>query len=82
MYWARDNELGRDVAIKELRRDLFTSPADVDRLMEEARTVARLNHPAIVPLHDVIRGEDDTLYLVMRYIDGGSLRELLRSRPK
>jgi hypothetical protein len=60
VYRAFDHELQRHVAIKSLRRDRGTPPANLPHLMDEARTVARLLHPAIVPLHDVLQVDGNT----------------------
>jgi serine/threonine protein kinase len=49
---ARDRRVGRDVAIKRLRVDP-PSPAQIARFLREARVQGRLEHPAVVPIHDV-----------------------------
>jgi serine/threonine-protein kinase len=68
VWLARDERLGRTVAIKLVRPEMESG---------EARMVARLQHPNIVAVHDA--GESDgTSYLVMEYVEGRSLRELLR----
>lgn len=80
VYRAYDHELQRHVAIKSLRRDRESRGTNLLHLLEEARTVARLSHPSIVPLHDVVQADGDT-YLVMACIPGNSLRIVL-SRTK
>ena len=66
----QDNDIGRPVAIKRLRSEQTSAPA-VARFADEVRTVGRLEHPGIVPLHDV--GPDEQgYYLVMKYLDGES----------
>jgi serine/threonine protein kinase/WD40 repeat protein len=65
--------VGRDVAIKVIHRRLANNPEFVRHFEQEARLVARLEHPYIVPLYDYWR-EPDGAYLSMRYLPGGSLR--------
>jgi len=72
VWLAYDPELRRDVAIKIPRRDRAPSPGDTDRFLEEARKVAQLRHPNIVPVHDV--GQEGTCrYIVSEWIDGTDL---------
>jgi eukaryotic-like serine/threonine-protein kinase len=80
VYRGRDERLGRDVAIKQLRTELAGDPAFQARFRREALTAAPLNHPAIVAVYDT--GETATQtgpvpYIVMEYVDGDTLRELL-----
>ncbi len=77
---ARDLRLGRDVAIKTLRGDLARDPAFQARFRREARNAASLNHPAIVAVYDTgetTAPEGTVPYIVMEYVDGGTLRDLL-----
>jgi TolB-like protein len=75
VYLARDLKLGRDVAIKVIRPELSASLGH-DRFLREIEIAARLRHPNIVPLHD--SGEvSGSLYFVMPYEEGPSLRERL-----
>src|SRR5580692_7480687 len=80
VYRARDTRLGRDVAIKVLPE----APAhDADRLRrfeQEARTVAALNHPNILGIHD-IGTHDGAPFLVSEFLEGQTLREKLVSGP-
>lgn len=74
VYLARDPHIERQVAIKLLHDPYLTEPKFKERFQREARIVARLDHPAIVPIYDF--GEDNGRpYIVMRYMSGGSLRE-------
>src|SRR5579884_3085888 len=78
----RDLRLGRDVAVKTLRADLARDPSFQARFRREAQSAASLNHPAIVAVYDT--GEDyidgiSIPYIVMEYVDGSTLRELLHS---
>ena len=76
VYQAHDPAFARTVAIKVLSPKLSGEPQYVERFLREARSMARLQHPHILPVHDV--GEQGgSAYLVMRYVDGGSLHERL-----
>ncbi|MFV8781352.1 protein kinase domain-containing protein [Microbulbifer sp. SA54] len=81
VYLAEDLKLHRQVAIKKLRDDV-TSPSARDRIQQEARLLARLNHPNIVALYDVLDGSQDgengNIALVMEYIEGTTLRAWMR----
>jgi serine/threonine-protein kinase len=70
----------RLVAIKCCRPDLRNDERFVTMFLEEARLAARIHHPNVVPTLDV--GSADVLYLVMDYVEGGSLKMLLRSANK
>ena len=80
VYLARDQELGRDVALKI--SNAIASPGVEERLRQEARTLARLEHPGIVPIHDVGRLADGRLFYVMKRLEGQTLRERLPSLPR
>src|SRR6266571_9500833 len=80
VYEAQDTRLGRTVALKAL------SPLDggaeaVERLWREARVLARLEHPGIVPIHDVGVLPDGRPYYVMKLVEGRRLDEYLQTRP-
>jgi len=80
VYLARDVRLGREVAIKVLDQRLAERPGFRERFLREARVAAALDHPNIVQLFDF--GESDQLlYLVMPYVSGGSLQDLLHRAP-
>ena len=74
VYAAAQPSLGREVAIKVLRKDRADSPDFIRRFEAEAQFVARLEHPNIVPLYDYWR-EPGNAYLVMRFLRGGSLAD-------
>ncbi|MFR9725727.1 Stk1 family PASTA domain-containing Ser/Thr kinase [Streptomyces sp. MS19] len=85
VYLAHDTRLGRTVAVKTLRVDLARDPTFQARFRREAQSAASLNHPAIVAVYDT--GEDyvegiSIPYIVMEYVDGSTLRELLHSGRK
>jgi len=74
VYRAYDPSFEREVAIKVLPRELMHDPQFRDRFKREIKTIASLEHPAIVPVYDV--GEEDGVpYFVMRYMPGGSLTQ-------
>ncbi|NYI05378.1 Stk1 family PASTA domain-containing Ser/Thr kinase [Allostreptomyces psammosilenae] len=82
VYLGHDIRLGRTVAVKTLRADLARDPSFQARFRREAQSAASLNHPAIVAVYDT--GEDyvdgvSIPYIVMEYVDGSTLRELLHS---
>ncbi|MDR3081249.1 MAG: Stk1 family PASTA domain-containing Ser/Thr kinase, partial [Streptomyces sp.] len=85
VYLAHDTRLGRTVAVKTLRADLARDPSFQARFRREAQSAASLNHPTIVAVYDT--GEDyidgvSIPYIVMEYVDGSTLRELLHSGRK
>jgi serine/threonine protein kinase/WD40 repeat protein len=80
VYRATQPQIGREVAIKAVPPELANHPDFVRRFEREAQIVARLEHPHIVPLYDYWR-EPDAAYLVMRFLRGGSLEELLKAGP-
>ena len=75
VYAAEDLDLGRHVAVKVLHEALAGDPVFVERLAQEARIVAGLQHPNILAVYDW--GVDGSAYLVTEYLAGGSLRSLL-----
>jgi serine/threonine protein kinase len=78
VYRARDPIAERDVAIKVLPPEMMHDPQFKVRFEREAKVIARLEHPAIVPVYDF--GEDQGLpYFVMRYMTGGSLSDRLKA---
>ncbi|MGH3343779.1 MAG: Stk1 family PASTA domain-containing Ser/Thr kinase [Carbonactinosporaceae bacterium] len=82
VHMARDIRLGRTVAVKTLRADLARDPTFQARFRREAQSAASLNHPSVVAVYDT--GEDFVYdmslpYIVMEYVDGSTLRDLLNS---
>jgi serine/threonine-protein kinase len=73
---AVDQDIGREVAIKRLRSDV-QGPAAVARFVDEIRTVGALEHPNIVPIHDVGVDDDGGLYFVMRCVQGETLETII-----
>lgn len=81
VYKAIDLELGREVAIKVLRESYADDQTFVTRFQREARAAANLDHPNVVSIYDVGR-DGRRYYIVMEYVDGGSLRSMLSTgRP-
>lgn len=81
VYLGFDTILERDVAIKVLRGDLADDEKFVRRFRREAQSASLLNHPNIVQIYDV--GEDDgNFYIVMEYINGQTLKQLIKKRGK
>ena len=77
VYQARDTILNRKVAVKVLRSDLAEDKDFVRRFQVEAQAVASLSHPNIVSIYDV--GQENGLpYLVMEYVEGLTLREIIQ----
>ncbi len=79
VYLAHDIILDRDVAVKVLRGDLANDEKFVRRFQREALSASSLSHPNIVEVYDV--GEDDgKYYIVMEYVEGKTLKELVKRR--
>jgi serine/threonine-protein kinase len=79
VYLADDSQLGRRVALKILHRRFADDPAFVERFRQEAQSAAGLNHANIVSVYD--RGEfDGTSYIAMEYLQGVTLKQLIRDQ--
>lgn len=79
VYLAYDTILDRNVAVKVLRGDLATDEKFVRRFQREALSASSLSHPNIIEVYDV--GEDNgSYYIVMEYIEGKHLKQLLKKR--
>ena len=79
VYLAEDETLGRRVAIKVLHQRYAEDSQFVERFLREASAAAKLNHPNIVQVYD--RGQSDaTYYIAMEYVDGMTLKDLVRRR--
>lgn len=73
VYLAQDTRLHRLVALKCVARRIADEPIARLRLLHEARSAARLTHPGIASVHDVLDHEDGSLVVVMEYVEGRSL---------
>jgi serine/threonine protein kinase/formylglycine-generating enzyme required for sulfatase activity len=80
VYLAQDDELHRPVAIKVPHRHRIAQPEDVDAYLAEARALARLDHPNIVPVYDAGRTDDGLCFVVSKFIEGTDLKQVLRER--
>jgi Tol biopolymer transport system component len=80
VYRARDTRLGRDVAIKVLTEALAHDADRLRRFEQEARTIAALNHPNLLGIHD-IGTHDGAPFLVSEFLEGVTLRDKLVSGP-
>src|SRR6266849_2275005 len=78
VYLAHDDQLQRRVAIKVPHRKLVDRPKAAEAYLTEARTVANLDHPNIVPVHDVGCTDEFPCYVVSKYIDGTDLATRLK----
>jgi hypothetical protein len=78
VYRGYDDELRRDVAIKVPLRECVATAADVEAYLAEARVLAELDHPGIVPVHDVGRTDDGLCYVVSKFVEGQDLADRLR----
>ena len=74
VYLAEDHDLGRTVALKVFHLD-DVDPALRERLRQEARTLASLEHPNIVPVYDLGAAADGRLFYTMKYVEGQRLDE-------
>lgn len=79
VFRARDRVLGRPVAVKILRQEYDTDPTFVARFQREAHSAANLTHPNVVAIYDVGQ-EGSQHYIVMEYIAGHTLKEIIRER--
>jgi serine/threonine protein kinase/formylglycine-generating enzyme required for sulfatase activity len=73
VFFAFDEELDRPVAIKVPRRERLARPDDIEAYLTEARIVANLDHPHVVPVYDVGRTDDGLCFVVSKYIEGSDL---------
>ena len=78
VYLAQDEQLNRPVAVKVPHASLISHPEDAEAYLAEARTVANLDHPAIVPVYDVGSTENYPCYVVSKFIDGTDLSKRLK----
>ena len=78
VYLARDEDLDRPVAIKVPNPERVAGPDDVEAYLAEARSLAKLDHPSIVPVHDVGRTGDGLCFVVSKYVEGTDLAERMR----
>lgn len=75
---ARDRELNREIAVKALRRDVLEQGAVRRRFLDEAQVTAQLQHPGVVPVHELGLLEDGRPYFTMPVVQGRTLGQVLR----
>jgi serine/threonine protein kinase/formylglycine-generating enzyme required for sulfatase activity len=80
IYRGHDDDLGRDVAIKALHTRLLHSEKVLKSFLDEARILARLQHPGIVPIYDIGQSDDGGYYLVTHFVEGRDLKAILKER--
>ncbi len=78
VYLAQDDQLRRQVAIKVPRPDRFARPEDAEGYLAEARVLAQLDHPHIVPVYDVGQAADGLPFVVSKFIEGSDLAQLIQ----
>jgi serine/threonine-protein kinase len=81
VYEAQDILLDRKVAIKMLRPEFVSDEDFINKFRHEAKAVARITHPNVVSIYDIVESED-SLYLVMEYIEGKDLKTVIKDRGK
>ncbi len=80
VYLARQPSVSREVALKVMSPHLLGDPTFMERFTREVETTARLQHPHIIPIYDFGR-DGDVPYIVMAYLPGGSLADLIAGGP-
>ena len=76
---ARDKNLKRIVAVKSLKKNLMNQDNVEESFITEAKVTAQLDHPAIIPIYGLNNDSDDGIHLVMKLVNGKTLREYLRN---
>ncbi len=77
VYLAKDPSCGRELALKRIRPDLSKNQTILNRFLREARVASRLTHPSIVPILAITNAPPD-FYYTMPYVEGDTLRQILR----
>ena len=78
VYKAMDTVLNRMVTVKIMQEQLSSNQQFVVRFRKEAQAVAALSHPNIVKVYDVGRSEEGQHYLIMEYVEGRTLKEVIQ----
>jgi serine/threonine protein kinase len=76
VYHAEQASMERDVAIKVILKGIANDPSGIQRFQREAKLIARLEHPHILPVYDFDASHEPP-YIVMRYLSGGTLKEIM-----
>lgn len=82
VYRARQQKIGKDVAVKVLRTDVVADARDMEQLLHEARVVNAIHHPGIINIFDAGELPDGRQYLVMEFLDGESLEQRLERESR
>lgn len=82
VWLARDNSIGRNVALKELRPETPVADAVWNRFLNEAKVTGQLEHPGIVPVYEVDSDDAERLFYTMRFVKGQTLHEAIRAFTK
>jgi serine/threonine protein kinase len=77
VYLAHDDDLRRPVAIKLPNPERVSRPKDIDAYLSEARVLAQLDHPHIVPVYDFGRTDDGLCYIVSKFVEGNDLAHFM-----
>jgi serine/threonine-protein kinase len=80
IFQGRDRDLGRDLAVKVIREEHRDHPEMVRRFVEEAQIGGQLQHPGIIPVHELGRFPDGRLFIAMKLVRGRTLAALLAAR--
>ncbi len=80
VYLAHDDDLNRPVAIKVPRPERVSRPEDVEAYLNEARILAKLDHPNIVHVYDLGRTDDGLCFVVSKFIEGCDLAKIIKER--
>ena len=82
----RDCDIGRQIAVAEMLPEIVTDPQKINRFIQEARITANLEHPNIVPVHELGKDVDNTPYFVMKMLSGETLssigKKMLKGIPE
>ena len=81
VYRARDNRVGRTVAITVVTDQIASNPALREEFLRQARAAAALSHPNIVTLYEVGDDDDGGLYLIYEFVEGQTLKTIIAGRP-
>ena len=82
VYRAEDRLLGREVALKFLRKEYAAEPGCVERFRDEARSAASLSHPNVVQIYELGASEAGHPFVAMEYVEGGTLKDKLDGSGK
>lgn len=77
VFLAYDTSCGRRIALKRIREDLVDMPSLHNRFLKEARITSQLTHPAIIPIYS-IHASEGLIYYTMPYVEGETLRQVIR----